>query len=310
MDINFSPSATQNLTRLVGYESAPGSGSNATISEIVGFRATTDELDGAITNWYGLEVEQPNTVGTGITNAYGVYIEDQSGNTLSYGIYQASSNDVNYFAGNVGINQTAPPTANYLDITDTDDSAQKRGVNVYLPKDGSSNGKVFLGFRSNIDHTGTGNALGYYGFRSDLLLNNASATITSMYGLYAQHFTTGGTITSNYGLWTGATASGSGSITNSYGVYIDSMGGATLSFGVYQASAADTNYFAGDIGIGTTSPATSAGLEISSTTRALLVSRMNTTQRNALTAAAGMIIFNTTTSKFQGYDGSAWQDFH
>jgi hypothetical protein len=37
---------------------------------------------------------------------------------------------------------------------------------------------------------------------------------------------------------------------------------------------------------------------------------MNTTQRNALTAAAGMIIFNTTTSKFQGYDGSAWQDFH
>jgi hypothetical protein len=88
------------------------------------------------------------------------------------------------------------------------------------------------------------------------------------------------------------------------------MYGETLSYGIYQADSNDKNYFAGDIGIGTTSPATSAGLEISSTTKALLVSRMNTTERNALTAAAGMIIFNTTTSKFQGYDGSAWQDFH
>ena len=29
----------------------------------------------------------------------------------------------------------------------------------------------------------------------------------------------------------------------------------------------------------------------------------------ALTAAAGMIIFNTTTNKHQGYDGSSWNDY-
>jgi len=34
---------------------------------------------------------------------------------------------------------------------------------------------------------------------------------------------------------------------------------------------------------------------------------MDTTARNNLTAAAGMTIFNTTTSKLETYDGSAWQ---
>ena len=33
-----------------------------------------------------------------------------------------------------------------------------------------------------------------------------------------------------------------------------------------------------------------------------------TTQRNALTSAAGDLIFNTTDSKVQFYNGSAWND--
>jgi hypothetical protein len=33
-----------------------------------------------------------------------------------------------------------------------------------------------------------------------------------------------------------------------------------------------------------------------------------TTQRNALTSAAGDIIYNTTDSKVQFYNGSAWND--
>ena len=43
---------------------------------------------------------------------------------------------------------------------------------------------------------------------------------------------------------------------------------------------------------------------------ALTLPRMTTTQRNALTAAVGMIIYNTTDSKFQGYDGSSWVNLH
>ena len=37
---------------------------------------------------------------------------------------------------------------------------------------------------------------------------------------------------------------------------------------------------------------------------------MTTTQRNALTASNGMVVYNTTTNKFQGYANSAWVDFH
>ena len=35
-----------------------------------------------------------------------------------------------------------------------------------------------------------------------------------------------------------------------------------------------------------------------------------TTEQNTLTAVAGDMIFNSTTSKFMGYNGSAWVSFH
>ena len=37
--------------------------------------------------------------------------------------------------------------------------------------------------------------------------------------------------------------------------------------------------------------------------------KMTTAEKNALTAAAGMIVFDTTLSKYSGYDGSAWVQF-
>lgn len=65
---------------------------------------------------------------------------------------------------------------------------------------------------------------------------------------------------------------------------------------------------AGNVGIGGTA-ATSAKLEIASTTGALLIPRMTTTQRDALTAVNGMIIYNSTAAKFQGYEAGAWNNF-
>jgi hypothetical protein len=62
----------------------------------------------------------------------------------------------------------------------------------------------------------------------------------------------------------------------------------------------------GNVGIGTTSPATSGLLDLTSTTKALIVTRMTTAQRDALTAVDGMILYNTTTGGFQGRAGGAW----
>ena len=47
-----------------------------------------------------------------------------------------------------------------------------------------------------------------------------------------------------------------------------------------------------------------------STTGSFTPNVLTTTERNALTATAGMMIYNSTTSKHQGYDGSAWNDFY
>ena len=61
----------------------------------------------------------------------------------------------------------------------------------------------------------------------------------------------------------------------------------------------------------------SAGTEVLALTNsksafanAVQLASMTTTQRNALTASNGMVIYNTTTNKFQGYANSTWVDFH
>lgn len=56
---------------------------------------------------------------------------------------------------------------------------------------------------------------------------------------------------------------------------------------------------------GTTSDA-SAQVEMRSTTQGLLPSRMTTTQRDAITAAEGLVIYNTTTHKLECYNGTTW----
>ena len=56
------------------------------------------------------------------------------------------------------------------------------------------------------------------------------------------------------------------------------------------------------VGIGTNTPDPSAKLDVSSTTKGLLLPRLTTTQVNAISnPAAGLLVYNTTTGKFQGY---------
>jgi hypothetical protein len=68
--------------------------------------------------------------------------------------------------------------------------------------------------------------------------------------------------------------------------------------------------FTGAVTIGGTSPHANALLDLTSTAKALIVPRMTTTQRDAMTGTAGMIIYNSTTGQFEGYiSGSGWWMF-
>jgi CRISPR/Cas system-associated exonuclease Cas4 (RecB family) len=63
----------------------------------------------------------------------------------------------------------------------------------------------------------------------------------------------------------------------------------------------------GNVGIGTDTPATSALLDITSTTKGFLPPRMTTTQRDDISSPAeGLTIYNDTTNALNIYNGSAW----
>jgi hypothetical protein len=68
--------------------------------------------------------------------------------------------------------------------------------------------------------------------------------------------TGGGTMNSAIGFFTqvGSTATGGGTLTNGYGLLVQDVV-AVNDWAVYQSGANDTNYFAGDVGIGTLTPA-------------------------------------------------------
>jgi hypothetical protein len=62
------------------------------------------------------------------------------------------------------------------------------------------------------------------------------------------------------------------------------------------------------VGVGTTSPDASAQLDITSTTKGLLIPRMTAAQRTAIaTPAAGLMVYQTDgTAGFYSYNGSGW----
>ena len=63
----------------------------------------------------------------------------------------------------------------------------------------------------------------------------------------------------------------------------------------------------GNVGIGTTSVGAGTIVDVQSTTKGVRFPNMTTTQKNAITPAAGTVVFDTTLSKLCLYTGAAWQ---
>jgi collagen type VII alpha len=132
---------------------------------------------------------------------------------------------------------------------------------------------------------------------STLTINN---TATS--GIVAAGSFNASGINSGDNIGIGVTASGA---TDNVGISIYSISAGSGSYSIYSPAAAKT-YFAGQVGIGTSSPNASSILDLSSTTGAFIVPRMSTTQRNALTATNGMVVYDTTLNQFYFYENGAW----
>ena len=101
-----------------------GASPSGTVAAIVGFKIGENgyfhsgTASIAITGQYGLSIANQGSVTTGITktNAFGLYINDQTGATNNYAIYSEGGQSVH--AGNIRFGSTVSPTAT-VDITGT-----------------------------------------------------------------------------------------------------------------------------------------------------------------------------------------------
>ena len=134
----------------------------------------------------------------------------------------------------------------------------------------SGTGTVTLAYggRMSLNNSSTGTITNAYGFQGSAS-NSGTGSVGAAYGISGTvSNTSSGTIGTAYGMYSSVPA-GSGTIANAYGLFIGDMSGAAARFGVYQTDLAATNYFGGNVGIGTTTP--SFPLQVNSTTTSAAV---------------------------------------
>lgn len=184
--------------------------------------------------------------------------------------------------------------------------------------DGSFDLRNITDSRTTFSSTSTGN-ISIFG---NTFFNNNSNSITNtggINGLWLQK--AGSYTTSNYSICSDSTATfinavGGGIFfrnSNSTQALLTSTGnlliGTTTDAG-YKLDVNGTTRIQSKLSVGIPS-ATSAVMEVTSTTQGFLPPRMTTTQRNAIASpASGLIVYDTTDNKHYGYNGTAWTAFY
>jgi hypothetical protein len=295
LDSNFATAITLgntstylgNTTTSIGnltLTNATISSGNVTISSIsdsgnltftgTGNRITGDFTNATFANRVAFQTSSANTATTVLALPSG------SGTTASWDAY----------------NNSDPTNSGYLGLsglsTETRISSSIRGTGTYLPMTfftgGServridTSGNTFIGASSGIwdEKLGIRTATGA-GAVGIGIYSASSTYASSMVRVQAETSGTG------WKMFDGRATGGTQLF------YVDGTGG---------------GYFAGNTGIGTTSPSASAILDAQSTTKGVRMPNMTTTQKNAISSpAAGLMVFDTTLAKLCVYSGAAWQ---
>lgn len=142
---------------------------------------------------------------------------------------------------------------------------------------------------------------------------STTGTVSTMYGAKVSrrnpagtNVLSNGTITNLYALYIDGLPTGPTYTNTPHQLYLESNSRATVAIRQV-GSTNETNRFNARTLIGADAdPATSAVLELQSTTGALLLPRMTTAQRDAMTAVDGMLIYNTTTTVVEAREAGAW----
>lgn len=220
------------------------------------------------------------------------------------GLGTSSPNNRLHVVGSATFNGDAKFTGTYPSFAMSPDAWSpnvmwlQSGVDEYAAVAGNYNAFMSNGFT---------NARGY----SWLTLQNALQMVIVPAGnIIMQTRSSGSPTDSGYKLQVKANSSqngfyvsGGNTTSSAYSLLVTNSDGSTTT----PAICAQNNQ---KVGIGTNSVDSGATLEVDGTTGGILFPRLTTTQRDALTPVNGLMIYNTTTSKFQGYAGGAWVDLH
>lgn len=160
--------------------------------------------------------------------------------------------------------QTYIATWNSVDHSNTTSMTNGTIVGLYNQAQKSNTGTTTEAYatQNNLKLSSSGTITSAYGSQS-LLQLTSTGTVGTYKGYYSElDMSTAGTVTNYYGFYAGNPDHSAGTVTNNYALYIeDQTGGGTLNYSLY--SAGGTNYFGGNVGIGTTAPGTNTKLAIS-----------------------------------------------
>lgn len=245
------------------------------------------------------------------------------GNTLLSSVAKNSSAAIS-----TGISAIDAVVDNSAGTSQTSGAGASIGVSATLTgKSTDSSAAKYTAFAAATPTTSGGSAvftglLIASGFTTDISLIDASAVITHSGATSLTVSSTSGALSLSAGASSTWQVTGVLTMQGSTGVRVNASASGTVDLqttGTTQLSVSSTTVTltsgislamagASTLTVGTAGITAVSGsrLDLGSTTVAPKVASMTTTQRDALTAVDGMIIFNSTTAQFEGYD-STWQ---
>jgi hypothetical protein len=287
MGVGGSPSSAIGLriapTALAGasqFGAAVGAtATSAATTSIEALRVQASTAAASFTTGYaaGLFVRDPvKGAGSTITSNYGIFVDDKTVGTNNYGIASAvtsgsnkwnvyaSGTARNYMAGALSVGATTDPGTGGLYVAGNttlgDASTDTVQVNGYVGVGGAPNSSIAI-FANPSALAGVSQT----GIYSLPVSTSAATTVTRSFLSLPSTAAAAYTSADVVGYWAANALKGAGStITNLHGVYIDDQTQGTNNFGVTSvvssgsnkwniyASGSAANYFAGDVGIGTT----------------------------------------------------------
>jgi hypothetical protein len=221
-------------------------------------RAEIGAAGGDLVSAVALQVRAGNAnAAATLTNAYGVYIATTlvTGSvTNRWGLYQAGSNDKNFFSGIVYFGDST--SLGTVKAWQTNSATSLNSSTVYgtytnlEPTPTVASTASYISSYTRLRIAGTVNCTGASYGRQVLAQYNGSATKTTLMGdrIYANKNSTG-PVTNLTGLRvTVGNQNATGAVTSAWGLYIDAIiatGTVTNKWGLYQGGTDDVNFFAG-----------------------------------------------------------------